>query len=149
MFEYGETSAAGMILVLMAQMLVSFNQGVSLKGWLAPLKLAWLIPVLLLVLQIGLNGSLPGLIILLALVASYLLLGTLLLHTLALYLLSQVPGQIATLTSAESVKAGGLLFRLSFVGLGILLKNVVVLFGCLLAAVLSSAPRRQLQLAGA
>lgn len=149
MFESGATSAAGMILVLMAQMLVSFNQGVALKGWLAPLKLAWLIPVLLLVLNVGLKGSLPGFVVVPALVVSYLLLGTLLLHTLALYLLSQFPGQIAILTSAESVKAGGLLFRLSFVGLGILLKHILILFGCLLAAVLSSGPRRQLQLAGA
>lgn len=137
-----------MILVLMAQMLVSFNQGVALKGWLAPLKLAWLIPLLLLVLNIGLKGSLPGFVVLPALLASYLLLGTLLVHSLALYILSQLPGQIATLTSLESVKAGGLLFRLSFVGLGILLKHTLVLLGCLLAAILSPGPRQQLRLAG-
>jgi hypothetical protein len=149
MFESGETSMVSVVLVLMAQMLVSFNQGVALKGWLAPLKMAWLVPVLLLALNIGLKGSLPGVFVLPALVASYLLLGTLLLHTLVLYVLSQLPGQLATLTSAESVKAGGLLLRLSFVGLGILLKNILVLLGCLLAAILLSCPRQQLRLAGA
>lgn len=149
MFECGETSIASALLVLMAQMLVSFNQGVILKGWLAPLKLAWLIPALLLVLNIGLKGSLPGFIVVPALVMSYLLLGILLLHTLALYLLSQLPGQVVALTSAESVKAGGLLFRLSLVGLGILLKNILILLGCLLAAILSTGPRQQLRLAGA
>jgi hypothetical protein len=148
MFECEQTSLVSVILVLMAQMLVSFNQGISLKGWLASLKMAWLVPVLLLVLNIGLKGSLPGFIVLPALVVSYLLLGTLLLHTLVLYVISQFPGQLATLTSAESVKAGGLLLRLSFVGLGILLKNILVLLGCLLVAILSPGPRRQLQLAG-
>lgn len=149
MFEPGETSMVSVILVMMAQMLVSFNQGLTLKGWLAPLKMAWLIPVLLLVLDIVLRGSLPGFIVLPALVVSYLLLGTLVLHTLFLYILSQLPGQIATLTSVESVKAGGLLLRLSFVGLGILLKHILVLLGCLVAVILSSGPRRQLRLAGA
>jgi len=149
MFESGETGMVSVILVLMAQMLVSFNQGLTLKDWLAPLKMAWLVPVLLLVLNIGLKGSLPGFIILPALIGSYLLLGTLLIHTLALYILSQLPGQMVTLASVESVKAGGLLLRLSFVGLGILLKNILVLLGCLAAAILSTGPRQQLRLAGA
>jgi len=149
MFESGETGMVSVILVLMAQMLVSFNQGLTLKDWLAPLKMAWLVPVLLLVLNIGLKGSLPGFIILPALIGSYLLLGTLLIHTLALYILSQLPGQMVTLASVESVKAGGLLLRLSFVGLGILLKNILVLLGCLVAAILSTGPRQQLRLAGA
>lgn len=143
MFECGRTSA---VLVLMAQLLASFNEGLTLRGWLAPLKLAWLLPVLILALNIGLKGSLPGFIVLPALMLSYLLLGTLLLRTLVLYVLSQLPGQFATLTSAESVRAGGLLLRLSLVGLGILLKNILVLLGCLLAAIL--APRPQLRLAG-
>lgn len=143
MFERGRTSA---VLVLMAQLLASFNQGVTLKGWLSPLKLAWLLPVLILALSLGLKESLPGFIVLPALMLSYLLLGTLLLHTLVLYVLSQLPGQLATLTNAESVKAGSLLLRLSIVGFGILLKNLLLGLGCLIAAILS--PRPQTRLAG-
>jgi len=143
MFECGRTSA---VLVLMAQLLASFNQGVTLRGWLAPLKLAWLLPMLVLALNLGLKESLPGFMVLPALILSYLLLGTLLLHTLVLYVLSRLPGQLATLTSAESVKAGGLLLRLSAVGFGILLKNILVLLGCLMAVILS--PRSQPRLAG-
>jgi len=130
----------------MAQLLASFNQGVTLRGWLAPLKLAWLLPMLVLALNLGLKESLPGFMVLPALILSYLLLGTLLLHTLVLYVLSRLPGQLATLTSAESVKAGGLLLRLSAVGFGILLKNILVLLGCLMAVILS--PRSQPRLAG-
>jgi len=141
MFERGRTSA---VLVLMAQLLTSFNQGVTLRGWLAPLKLAWLLPVLILALSLGLKESLPGFIVLPALMLSYLLLGTLLLHTLVLYVLSQLPGQLATLTNAESVKAGSLLLRLSIVGFRILLKNLLIVLGCLIAAILSSRPQTRL-----
>ena len=148
MFEGHQAKGMGPILILIVQMLECFNQGITLRGWLSPLRMAWLVPVFILVLNIALKGTLPGFIILPALVLSYVLMGTLILQTLMLFVLSQLPGQVVTLSSPEAVKAGGLLFRLSFVGLGILIKNCLIFFACCLGAILSPRRPSQPRLAG-
>jgi hypothetical protein len=93
------------------QLLHQASQKLRLSRWLTPLSVGWVISGLLWLMPAAEQGG-KG-----AIAVSYLLVGTLILNTLALYLCSRLPDHLIPIKSAEIELIGGTLLNLLGTGM--------------------------------
>jgi hypothetical protein len=111
-----------MAFVMGVHLLKDFHKGICLPEWLAPLNMAGIVSVLLLLVPLAQKGSL------LAFLAGYVLMGVLIVNFLVLVVFALIPGNKITADSPATVQTGKILMQLLGRGLMVLVQK---LFACL------------------
>jgi hypothetical protein len=107
-----------MAFVMGVHLLRDFHTGICLPEWLAPLNMAGIVSVLLLLVPMAQKGSL------LAFLAGYVLMGVLIVNFLVLLVFALIPGNPIIADSPATAQTGKILIRLLQKGSMVLMQKL-------------------------